>query len=356
MNGTVRGKLAEFGKCVQMNESGVMYSSKELIIRDDRRVRLSIYKKSNESKDKIYAEDDFSFSRKRVYKDFRLFLDNKMGIHSKRLLRGVPNDIETFEATVFQLAGCNLRCWYCYVDDELMSPKNGVNSTWVSIAEMIDVLDDESEALKIIDLSGGQPDMAPEWCLWVMEELERRSLRGRAFIWMDDNLLTTDNMFEQLSSQEVSYIAHYPLHSRVGCFKGFNEASFRFNTGSEVYTLEDQFKNFEKLYNAGFELYAYITLTPEPGNYNYKEVEDFIMRIMSIHPMLPLRVIPIEIKPFHATKKRMSPVREQSLLEQFDVYKIWDGIMESIFGDLRDIPYETVKIFEKCNLENNSNQ
>ncbi len=333
--------LMGFG-VVTLNKSD---SIREHLVRvDSKEVRLNIYGGSKESKDGIFAADEAVFSRKRRYKNFSMFLDNRVNRRKKRLLRGLPYSIESFETTVFQLAGCNVRCWYCYVDDELLTPYSDLTSRWVSIDEMIDdtILYNDNA---IMDLSGGQPDLVPEWCLWVMKSIEQRGLKGKVFIWQDDNLLTTQELFSRMSKRTISYMANFPRHSRVGCFKGFNGSSFLFNTQSDKHSLDEQLQNFEMLYKAGFEMYGYVTLTPEPGDIRKNDIETFIVRLRDIHPLLPLRIIPIEIRTFRATESRMTKWQRASLEDQYRVYNLWDEVMNCVYSEeQRNTPYEGVVI------------
>ena len=65
-------------------------------------------------------------------------------------------------AQVFQNAACNWRCWYCYVPFSLLSA-NMKYAKWVSVSELIDLYLQEKNRPPVIDLSGGQPDLIPEW-------------------------------------------------------------------------------------------------------------------------------------------------------------------------------------------------
>ena len=110
---------------------------------------------------------------------------------------------------------------------------------------MVDMFLEENKEPFIIDLSGGQPDLAPEWCLWTMEELEKRKLRGKVFVWLDDNLLTMDIMEKYLSREQIRYMAEYPKHSRACCFKGYNNQSFHFNIGIKCLILMNKLETLK---------------------------------------------------------------------------------------------------------------
>jgi hypothetical protein len=66
------------------------------------------------------------------------------------------------EAQVFQNAVCNWRCWYCYVDFELLSGRAD-RSVLISADALVKLYLAEADRPLVIDLSGGQPDLVPEW-------------------------------------------------------------------------------------------------------------------------------------------------------------------------------------------------
>ncbi len=95
------------------------------------------------------------------------------------------NELE--RAQVFQNASCNWRCWYCYVDFPLLGASRRF-SNFKTADELLDLFLAERNRPKLIDLSGGQPDIIPEWPIRMMEALRKRGLQDEYFLWMDDNL------------------------------------------------------------------------------------------------------------------------------------------------------------------------
>jgi hypothetical protein len=78
-------------------------------------------------------------------------------------------------AQVFQNAACNWRCWYCYVPYSLLAANERLGA-WLRVDQLIDLYLSEAERPLIIDCSGGQPDLAPEWVPWMMAELCNRGI------------------------------------------------------------------------------------------------------------------------------------------------------------------------------------
>jgi len=42
--------------------------------------------------------------------------------------------------------------------------------------------------IKLIDLSGGNPELTPEWIFQMMQSLEKRELHDKTYLWSDDTL------------------------------------------------------------------------------------------------------------------------------------------------------------------------
>ena len=113
---------------------------------------------------------------------------------------GIPS-ADLLQAQVFQNASCNWRCWYCYVPFSLLAADEN-HAGWLSSSELLDLYLDQASPPKVIDLSGGQPDLVPEWVPWMMAELRSRELDGSIYLWSDDNL--SNDYFWQFLSADIS--------------------------------------------------------------------------------------------------------------------------------------------------------
>jgi uncharacterized Fe-S cluster-containing radical SAM superfamily protein len=154
---------------------------------------------------------------------------------------GIPT-ADVMTAQVFQNAACNWRCWYCFVPFSMLSAKTS-NSAWLSAAEMIDLYLAEAEDHRplVIDCSGGQPDLVPEWVPWMLRELRKRGLGESVYLWSDDNL-SNDYFWRYVSPPDRQLLASSSHYGRVCCFKGFDEASFAFNTKAAPSLFTRQFE------------------------------------------------------------------------------------------------------------------
>ncbi|HCC06718.1 MAG TPA: hypothetical protein DEP72_00935 [Clostridiales bacterium] len=230
------------------------------------------------------------------------------------------------KAQIFQLVGCDLRCWYCFVPNDSLKPNEDI-SDWVSAEEMIDAFVNQSETNQLIDLSGGNPALVPEWVLWMIRELRKRNIEDKVILWSEDNL-SSDMFFEKLSKEEIQEIVTNKNYARLCCLKGYNEESFAFNTGLNKEGFKFQFERLKKLYDTGMIIYPYVTMTtPNLGNLK-NDVKTFVDKLQDIDEKLPLRTILVQIKEYEITKERIEAssrksLEEQSLINQLEVAKVF---------------------------------
>jgi len=239
---------------------------------------------------------------------------------------GLPRT-DAIRAQVFQTAICNWRCWYCFVPFNLLSASRK-HSDWLTPSELIDLYLDQSTPPMVIDLTGGQPDLVPEWIPWMMEELKNRGLDTKIYLWSDDNL-SNDYFWQYLSDQTHKLVSSYTHYGRVCCFKGFNDASFSFNTKAEPALFERQFDLMKRLLTLGIDIYAYTTFTTPSADMVADDMQRFVDRLQALDKNLPLRTVPLEIKVFSPVTKRMSDLTEEALQHQYTAVDAWRRVLES---------------------------
>jgi uncharacterized Fe-S cluster-containing radical SAM superfamily protein len=242
---------------------------------------------------------------------------------------GLPTP-DLVRSQVFQNAVCNWRCWYCFVPFSLLSA-NPRHSAWQSAAELVDLYLAEPSPPPILDLTGGQPDLVPEWVFWMMQELRDRGLDQKVYLWSDDNL-SNDFFWRFLSEDAREFIATYSMYGRVCCFKGFNEESFVFNTCAAPEHFARQFALMKKLLDLGIDLYGYVTLTTPTATRIAADMARFVDSLQDIDPMLPLRVVPLEIKVFTPVVRRLTDEANVSMENQQVAVEHWQKELEVRFS------------------------
>jgi uncharacterized Fe-S cluster-containing radical SAM superfamily protein len=211
---------------------------------------------------------------------------------------------ELLRAQVFQNASCNWRCWYCYVPFDMLDARESLGA-WLSADELVDLYLAEAERPQMIDLTGGQPELIPEWVPWTMQALRQRDLEGSVYLWSDDNL-SVDYFWSVLSDAERELVATFSGYGRVACFKGFDETSFAFNTKADPLLFDRQFDLMGRYLPTEIDLYAYATFTTPSAAGVGEAMKKFVDRLQSLHPNLPLRTVPLKIGTFGVVKKRLA--------------------------------------------------
>src|SRR5437867_3902822 len=100
--------------------------------------------------------------------------ENPLPIDPACTALGLPRT-DVLRAQVFQNAICSWRCWYCFVPFELLRA-NEKHAKWLTTERMIDLYLGQEQRASVLDLTGGQPDLVPEWVPWMIAELRRRGL------------------------------------------------------------------------------------------------------------------------------------------------------------------------------------
>jgi uncharacterized Fe-S cluster-containing radical SAM superfamily protein len=248
-------------------------------------------------------------------------------------------------AQVFQNAACNWRCWYCYVPFNLLAadPKY---AAFLSPATLVDLYLAQPAPPLVIDLTGGQPDLTPEWVPWIMAELRVRGLEHKTYLWSDDNL-SSDFFWRFLSEEDLALIASYANYGRVCCFKGFDSESFAFNTRAEPELFEQQFQLMGRLLSLRIDLYAYATFTSLSSQGLEGKMRLFIDRLQKLNEVLPLRTIPLQIQPFSSNKSRLDPESQARAIEtQQLAVEIWNRELKSRFSfEQRSCPITSVFLY-----------
>jgi uncharacterized Fe-S cluster-containing radical SAM superfamily protein len=260
---------------------------------------------------------------------------------------GIAPSPEMMTALVFQNAACAWRCWYCFVPEELLKADIS-RSEWFSATELVNLYRQVPNAPQIIDLSGGSPDLVPEWTPWMMRALTDAKLAEVTYLWTDDNLSTT-YLFDALTSADVALLRSYRNYGRVCCIKGFDARSFAFNTRAAPQDYDRQFDVLRRVLDLGLDVYGYVTLTSPYDDGVPGHVADLMDRLQAIDTNYPLRVIPLRIQMYTPVEQRLArnEAREKSLAVQEEAIATWQVELKKRFSltqrelQICDVPLRT---------------
>lgn len=250
-------------------------------------------------------------------------------------------------AQVFQNASCNWRCWYCYVPFNLLAAHPS-RSEWRTPGELVDLWQAEAKPALILDLSGGQPDLVPEWVVWTMRALLERGLENSTYLWSDDNL-STDYLWRFLPDTELELLSTYPSYGRAICFKGIDSESFALNTTADPRMFAQQFELAGRLIDLGIDTYAYATITNDSDEASIpSQMNAFVDLLQEVHELLPLRTIPLEITVFGPVVPRMRESHQRALGKQQFAIEAWTSELEARFSsELRTTPIHEIPLTSK---------
>lgn len=249
----------------------------------------------------------------------------------------------TMRAQVFQNAACNWRCWYCYVPFNLLSA-NEKRGSWVTPDALVEQFLAGPDRSGMIDLTGGQPDLVPEWVPWTIDALERTGAADSVYLWSDDNL-SNDYFFRYLSEDVQHRVAEHPGYGRVCCFKGFDETSFAFNTKASPDLFDRQFELFSRLLDTGMDLYAYATFTSPTAEHLPGAMASFVDRLQTLSEPLPLRLVPLEISEYGPVVPRLRDEHRRSMDVQQAAMAAWQDELSRRFTEAeRRLPINEVDL------------
>lgn len=229
---------------------------------------------------------------------------------------------EASQTQIFRVGACNFRCWYCFVDFRYLKaePSRG---EFKSPGNLLDLYQQEEVQPRTIYLTGGQPDLVPEWTLWMMQELEQRGMDRSHFLWQDDNLSSLF-LFDKLTPDELDYVGNYENYARATCIKGISPESFSANTGAAPEYFDLQIEALRRLVASGIDTYTYITLLGDSVDKARKDIPALMDDIQrKVHPNMLLRVFPSKVIGFTQTTQRANDNQQIMMTNQSAMLDIW---------------------------------
>ncbi|MFH6780889.1 MULTISPECIES: radical SAM protein [Methylobacterium] len=231
-------------------------------------------------------------------------------------------------AQVYQLAACAWRCWYCYVPFASLRADPS-KSVWKTADALVDAYLALEERPPIIDLSGGSPDLVPEWIAWTLQAVEMKGAARTTFVWSDDNLSST-RLLEKDGRSLLDAIATYPNYGRACCLKGFDGASFAFNTRAHPDGFERQLEILSGYARSEMNIYIYLPLVGPAGPCSRSQIEAILERLTAIRVDLPARTVPLYIGRFHTMVDRLDTQRDMALERQWELLHHWQRMVPAL--------------------------
>jgi uncharacterized Fe-S cluster-containing radical SAM superfamily protein len=297
----------------------------------ERRIRITNYRDTEQERDLSEPPNCGGFGRIRHFsrQTTEGWVPNPLPIDPASRALGLGR-VDRLRAQVFQNAGCNWRCWYCFVPFDLLSA-DPRHSTWLGIGEMLDLFLAHENRPDVIDLSGGEPGLTPEWVPWILEELRCRGLDRQFYVWSDDNL-STDYFWTRLTSSQQELVATCRHYGRVGCFKGIDRESFAYNTNAVDIDFDQQFDFMRRYIASGIDAYAYVTFTTPTTQDMRGRLRRFVDLLQNVNVHLPLRTVPLEVRVFTPVHARLTDSHREALKNQWLVLDAWRLELEERFS------------------------
>jgi uncharacterized Fe-S cluster-containing radical SAM superfamily protein len=145
-----------------------------------------------------------------------------------------------------QVGRCNLDCYFCFVPEEIRSGRG----RYFSAAEVLGMFEAARgpSGRGVLRISGGEPFLAPDFIAELGGEVANYNGErpgDPCYLWVDTNLLGRGYAETVFRLHE----AGVPF-GICGCFKGFDDRDFKFNTGLPESRLGEQFENAREILDA----------------------------------------------------------------------------------------------------------
>lgn len=251
---------------------------------------------TKEAEDAYHKINLGGFGRIRSFQNFQMHIDTGLVVQRKFVrLNSDGKKSSNYSSQVFQVGGCPLRCRYCFVDSKNLNGTNP-NSRFFLPADIVQMFLTVWPDIRNLDISGGSPDLCPEFVFELLREIELSGLYGKITVWVESNL---DMLYySRLPKEMIRYIAAFPNLRFLCSIKGWDNASVRFNT-RYLTSFDKQIEGLKFLNLWHIPLSLYLTFIGD----RIPELDDIINLysvLNEIHNEIPERCIPLYIKRFHA--------------------------------------------------------
>lgn len=251
---------------------------------------------TKEAEDSYHQINHGGFGRVRNFKNFLFHVETDIRERRKFFrLNAAGEWCSQFQSQVFQIGICTLKCWYCFVDRENLDGTNPY-SAYLKPKDILQMFLESWPNIRNLDISGGSPDLCPEFVLELLCEIERAGLKEKITIWVESNLDV--NYYCKLPRKKIEYMAAFPNFHLLCSLKGWDSPSVAFNTRNTA-SFDQQLDGLRFFYQHNFSLSVYLVFVGKTIA-NNKEVTELFNQLKRISRKLPEQCIPIYIKKFHA--------------------------------------------------------
>ena len=292
----------------------------------NKKVLLAVLAGTGQEKDLTKERFFENIFRAKIYtkpeeRELDYFKGEPAGIASERL--GVSPD-ECNAVFLGQINGCNLDCWYCYVDRIANSANHKYGKFFSAEEYLKHFLEQRSRGLNVLRISGGEVFIVPEIIFWMVEAIEKAKLENDLYVWVDCNLATGNNYWKYLNMRQRAKIRKFKNLGVCVCYKGFDDKTFYENTGAAPEFFEEQIKLHRRLVDEKLDVYSYLYPVTSSADNLRKRLADFMDRLqLGVGRYAPLRMATPPIKVYGPTEKRLTPERKRALENQWEAMKVW---------------------------------
>lgn len=201
----------------------------------------------------------------------------------------------------------------------------------IPVSSMVEGYANLEDRPPVVDLTGGQPDLTPEWPVWFIRALVNLGIDD-CYVWSDDNL-STDYLWRYLQAEDIALLGEYPRYGRACCLKGYSAESFTFNTKAPPSDFEQQFRLLERLqHDTRIDFFVYMTITSPDVTSVEPDISAFVDRLQAISETLPLRTVPLRVLEWGPVTARLNETRRGALRNQYVALASWQIELEARFS------------------------
>jgi uncharacterized Fe-S cluster-containing radical SAM superfamily protein len=224
---------------------------------------------------------------------------------------------------LIQLAGCNLRCWFCFVDDCVLAGNAGRVAP-ISTSDVVAFLREKRRTIHVVMVSGGEPLLQPSFLLKLKADMDLHLGIDVPYMWIETNLTVDPQEWSVGTRRKMGNLLRSPRVGVTGCVKSYHPWGYYINTrrpGSEMW---QQIGNARRLQEMGADLYPTIVLAGPTPRRCERVIDTCVKRLRDELGQEALRrIIPLEIRPYRPTMERMSRMRALYLRAQYRVLDTW---------------------------------